>query len=141
METWNKFLDVIRDKYRFCGVYKETETKITFKVGEHPTLIKNGLNFRSFRSKISGGCRDAEYYIEHLSAIAESFFPNRIFKWCDSEINIIMYDWDEVHNPTNKYINGNNFNYDKFCGSDDHELVNLKLKYFLYLNQFQDKNY
>lgn len=103
-------------------------------MGESPILDKNGANFRSFTSKVSRN--DAESYIQDIASIAIKFFPNRIFLWNDhDEVVNRMYDWEEIQHPTTKYINNDNFDFNKFCdaNNNDDQVMELKLKYFMHL--------
>ena len=65
-------------------------TLMTLKVGEHPSLPVFARHFKSFTSKVSGGCQDAEPALSAVYGILKQAFPTNV-RWYWDE-----WDYDEV---------------------------------------------
>ena len=132
LTKWNEFINDVCNNYRLDKNIVETKNKILFKVGNHPKLPKNGLVFRSFWSKISGGSyNQSSYdYIKQIATIATKFFPNRIFEWYNGDgVSSGIYDWVELSNPSDKYVNNSTYDISKFSKTElENEIDRLRLK-------------
>ena len=81
---WARFLHEISDTYKNDPNFKISEKRMTFTVGEHPFLPKQGFLFRRFSSRISGSCGDAGIYIHQNLKIAEKYFnKSRLHYWSE----------------------------------------------------------
>jgi hypothetical protein len=98
LEKWQLFLSIVESKFIDDPNIRLSDDCITFRVGESPTLLRNGIYFRRFSSKFSGSCREAEGYITVVCIIARHVFKERIHPWNDLFEVDSIYSWSDVHN-------------------------------------------
>ena len=56
-------MEMVKVRFEHGPAFEKRQSDYVFKVGEHPSLWKDGRYFRRFSSKISGSCGAAEPYI------------------------------------------------------------------------------
>jgi hypothetical protein len=102
---WTSFINKIETLYENDQKVVCMSNKITFEVGEHPTLPYKGYLFRRFSSKINRQLGEAEPYIKHVYSLAKLDFEHRIHYWStygfEEEPNPI-YTWTEVYDIEKK---------------------------------------
>ena len=100
---WNSFLKEIMTHFREDSNLLISDKGITFSVGEHPFLPKEGYLFKRFSSKVSGSCGESEKYIKQVFEIIKKHF-NNIHYWSeyDYEYKEPIYSWKEIYKNDTK---------------------------------------
>lgn len=105
MELWASFLNAVQKHYEEKGdtvMRIDEQGNIVFKVGEHPTLLRQCHRFRRFSAKISGSlCGNVEKYLIEVERIAKKYFGSRVVPWSEWIGDFGVYGWDEVYAARN----------------------------------------
>jgi hypothetical protein len=105
LAKWGEFLKEVIRVYENDSVLEISEYELMFKVGEGPSLLRDGRFFRRFSSKISGRCGDAEPYIRAVVHIARRYFYHRIHFWSEYGYEgepDPMYSWSDINDNNDR---------------------------------------
>lgn len=82
LRKWDLFIQEIEAKYKKDDILetKEDKSKLVFKVGEYPELVRSGKWFRRFSSKLTSGDNPRKY-IDDVADVAIRYFGDRIVFW------------------------------------------------------------
>jgi hypothetical protein len=83
LEKWSLFLEKVQNVCQHDPLLEITENEFKFKVGDNPSLLKNGAFFRRFSSKVTDSTREAQTYIVSIFELAKVLFEGRVFFWSD----------------------------------------------------------
>ena len=95
LKEWNIFITRMLDDYGY--IIEETDTAYVIQKGEHPSIPKNGMLFRSLSSKISC-CKEIESIMDGIAEILSEIFPNRVhIASCENDYADFVYSYDEIY--------------------------------------------
>lgn len=94
LEKWDIFIS--RMVCEFGHFLRETEDSYIINKGEGPSIMKNGMLFRNFSSKISK-CSEVESIMDAIADILSEIFPNRVYiESSDNDYADFIYAYNDV---------------------------------------------
>lgn len=105
-QKWDRFISVIKERYKDDVQVEMKPLCILFKAGEHPRLPLEGHKFLRFSSKVSGRIATesrVENYIDTVKGIAKAIFGSRIQCWNEAFDQWGHYGWKDVNQSLTYY--------------------------------------
>lgn len=103
-QNWQKFIEIVKNRYQNDDLAEFKPNYIEFKAGEHPVLPLEGHKFLRFSSKISGShAEEVNDYIHTVTRIAKVHFGSRARYWNEAGDNWGFYSWQEVLDSVESY--------------------------------------
>lgn len=100
--NWDRFIQIVKARYKDDERVKIHPKYIVFEAGEHPKLPLEGHKFLRFSSKISGA-GNVNLYIREIASVAKAIFGYRVSSWHEGADQHGHYNWTEVHESVRSY--------------------------------------
>lgn len=111
-QNWNRFIDLIKERYKDDTQVEIYPNYISFNAGDQPKLPFEGHKFLRFSSEVSqtaGNATGVEYYIEAITIMAQASFGSRVQTWRRIAHGYGVYGWKEVQESIKAYEQVSNF--------------------------------